>query len=147
MATISKKLTLFLGLVVNAALAIADPPPKPAALAWMSGSWSGTKDGVASEEHWTTAEGGMLVGMHKDVRDGRAISFELQLGELMFVSANNFSDPISYRAGIDLDVIVCGGQFSQKRLRDFAIGRNNAFTALGIYDIERNFFAQKDVGK
>ena len=45
-------------------------------LAWMAGSWSGTKDGVTSEEHWTTPAGGGLVGMHKDVRDGRMTGFE-----------------------------------------------------------------------
>ena len=78
---------------------------------------------------------------------GRAIPFELQLGELVFVSANDFADPIPNRAGIDLDVIVGSRQFSQKRFRDFAIGRDNDFTALGIHDVERNFFAQQDVGK
>jgi len=44
-------------------------------------------------------------------------------------------------------VIVRGRQFSQKRFRDFAIGRDDDFTGLGIYDVERNFFAQQDVGK
>src|SRR5205814_10687722 len=50
----------------------------------------------------------------------RTISFELQLGELVFVSANDFPDPISNRAGIDLDVIMRGRQSSQERLRAFA---------------------------
>ena len=45
----------------------------------------------------------------------RAISFELQLGELVFVTANDFADPIPNRARIDLDVIVGSRQFSQKR--------------------------------
>jgi hypothetical protein len=47
-----------------------------AALDWMAGSWRGTRDGVASEEHWTTSAGGALVGMHKDVRDGELAGFE-----------------------------------------------------------------------
>lgn len=51
-------------------------PSNIAALAWMAGSWAGTKDGVASEEHWTSPAGDALVGMHKDVRDGRMTSFE-----------------------------------------------------------------------
>jgi hypothetical protein len=42
----------------------------------------------------------------------RAISFELQLGKLVFVSANDLPDPIPYWAGIDLNVIVGGRQFS-----------------------------------
>lgn len=46
------------------------------ALVWMSGSWAGTKDGVHSEEHWSTPKGGMLIGMHRDVKDGRAVGFE-----------------------------------------------------------------------
>ena len=34
---------------------------------WMTGSWSGVHDGVKMEEHWTTADGGLMVGMHRDV--------------------------------------------------------------------------------
>jgi hypothetical protein len=45
-------------------------------LDWIAGSWSGEKDGIVSEEHWTTPSGGGLVGMHKDVRQGRMIFFE-----------------------------------------------------------------------
>src|SRR4029077_8303144 len=77
----------------------------------------------------------------------RAIPFKLQFGELVLVSADDFADPIPNRAGIDLDVIVGSRQFPQQRFRDFAIGRDNDFTALGIYDVERNFFAQQNVGK
>src|SRR5262249_1408883 len=76
-----------------------------------------------------------------------AILFELQLGELVFVSANDFPDPIANRARIDLDVIVGSCQLSQKRLRDFAIGRDDDFTALGVYYVERDLFAQENVGK
>src|SRR4029077_10874790 len=55
----------------------------------------------------------------------RPIPFELQLGELVFVSANDFPDPVPNWAGIDLDMIVGSRQFSQKRFRDFSIGRDN----------------------
>ncbi len=41
-------------------------------LAWMSGHWSATVDGVQMEEIWTTPGGGMLVGLHRDVKNGRA---------------------------------------------------------------------------
>jgi hypothetical protein len=51
--------------------------PSPVAdLDWLSGAWGGEKDGVYAEEHWMTPIGGTLVGMHRDVRGGRAISFE-----------------------------------------------------------------------
>lgn len=45
-------------------------------LAWMSGRWAATIDGVQMEEVWTPPAGGLLLGLHRDVRsDGRA-SFE-----------------------------------------------------------------------
>lgn len=47
-----------------------------AALAWMTGSWSGTQGGVANEEQWLPPKGGLMLGMHRDVKEGRAVSFE-----------------------------------------------------------------------
>jgi hypothetical protein len=45
-------------------------------LAWMSGRWAGTIDGVQMEEQWTEPRAGLLIGLHRDVKkDGRA-SFE-----------------------------------------------------------------------
>lgn len=61
-------------------LATAPPAPGHAAslgdLAWMSGSWIGEQNGVRAEEHWTRPEGGVMLAVHRDVRDGRATSFE-----------------------------------------------------------------------
>jgi len=45
-------------------------------LAWLEGHWVGSADGVEMEEHWTSAMGGALIGMHKDVKDTRMTSFE-----------------------------------------------------------------------
>src|SRR5262245_13835657 len=45
-------------------------------LAWLEGVWIGTSDGLAMEEHWSSPDGGALIGMHKDTRDGRMTSFE-----------------------------------------------------------------------
>jgi hypothetical protein len=45
-------------------------------LAWLEGSWAGMVDGVEMEEHWTHAKGGAILGMHRDVKQGRMISFE-----------------------------------------------------------------------
>jgi hypothetical protein len=57
--------------------AAADAAPDPLApLAWMAGEWSGTDGGVAMEEIWTEPKGGMMLGVHRDVKDGRAVSFE-----------------------------------------------------------------------
>ncbi len=43
---------------------------------WMTGSWGGTIDGVKMEEHWTTSDGNLMVGMHRDVRGNGKVSFE-----------------------------------------------------------------------
>jgi hypothetical protein len=45
-------------------------------LSWLEGLWTGTKDGVEMEERWTSTKGGALLGMHRDVKDGRMVSFE-----------------------------------------------------------------------
>ncbi len=60
----------------------ADAPTATAAstdlvrLAWLAGSWTGSTGEVVEEEHWTSPAGGGLVGMHKDLCQGRMISFE-----------------------------------------------------------------------
>jgi hypothetical protein len=43
----------------------------------MEGRWSGTKDGVAIEEHWTSPSGDALLGMNKTVKGERMVEFEL----------------------------------------------------------------------
>lgn len=48
---------------------------KLADLAWMTGHWSATIDGVAMEETWSTPDGGLLIGMHRDISTKRT-SFE-----------------------------------------------------------------------
>jgi hypothetical protein len=45
-------------------------------LAWLAGHWAGDSNGIAMEEHWTDVAGGGLVGMHKDVKNGKMASFE-----------------------------------------------------------------------
>ena len=47
-----------------------------ARMSWMEGKWTGEQDGMKLEEHWTSAEGDGLVGMHKDVKAGKMVSFE-----------------------------------------------------------------------
>jgi hypothetical protein len=51
-------------------------PAELRALSWLEGRWTGQSEGVAMEEHWTSPSGGGLLGMHKDVKDGRMVSFE-----------------------------------------------------------------------
>ena len=45
-------------------------------MAWLEGHWVGEKDGVSMEEHWTGPGGGALLGLHRDVRAGRLVSWE-----------------------------------------------------------------------
>ena len=41
---------------------------------FMTGSWSSESNGVRMEEHWTSAAGGVMLGMHRDI--GKKTSFE-----------------------------------------------------------------------
>jgi hypothetical protein len=45
-------------------------------LSWLAGSWSGERDGVRFEEHWSAPAGATMIGMHRDVRGGRTVGFE-----------------------------------------------------------------------
>lgn len=40
-------------------------------LSWMSGGWAAVIDGTEMEEYWTTPKQGTMVGVHRDVRDGK----------------------------------------------------------------------------
>ena len=43
---------------------------------WMAGSWQLDTDGVRVEEHWTTANGGIMIGMSKTVPEKGRTTFE-----------------------------------------------------------------------
>jgi hypothetical protein len=65
-----------LALLSSGPLVAQAPPRTVEALAWMEGAWSGDKDGVAMEEVWTSPRGGALLGLHRDVKGGRLLSWE-----------------------------------------------------------------------
>lgn len=72
--------------------AAAALPTSVSALSWMAGAWGGTVGGMEMEEHWTTAKGGTLIGMHRDIAKGRTVSFEFlrveeQNGALVYLSS------------------------------------------------------------
>ena len=64
-------------------------------LAWLEGHWTGSDGPLQMEEIWTSADGGALVGLHKDVsaRGGapRMVSFE-------FLRIETGSDGVAYVA-------------------------------------------------
>jgi hypothetical protein len=66
---------LVLLLTFAATLCLSAEPPSVASLAWMAGHWSSESNGVVAEEIWSLPAGGMLIGMHRDVKGTRA-SFE-----------------------------------------------------------------------
>jgi hypothetical protein len=57
------------------AAALADTPSVER-LGWLAGVWTGTVNGMKMEEHWSTPDGGGLVGMHKDSKGGHMTSYE-----------------------------------------------------------------------
>jgi Domain of unknown function (DUF6265) len=62
-----------------AVLAFAAPAARAGqldSLRFMAGSWAGGGDSDREEEHWTAPRGGLMVGMHRDLRGGKAKSFE-----------------------------------------------------------------------
>lgn len=63
------KTTLLLILLAAFRLNAAELP------AWMAGTWQSTTGGVRMEEHWTSADGGLMLGLHRDVTPKKT-SFE-----------------------------------------------------------------------
>jgi uncharacterized protein DUF6265 len=47
-----------------------------AGLAWLAGDWYGKDGPLEMEERWTEPRGGLMLYVHRDVKDGRAVSFE-----------------------------------------------------------------------
>ena len=71
---------MWMTMTVAALVLVSGAPARPAAavegLAWLEGTWAGERDGVHSDEVWTSARGGALLGVHRDVKDGRMVSWE-----------------------------------------------------------------------
>lgn len=84
------------GVVLAASVSAQAPAPGDVArLAWMAGRWAGTSDGVAMEEYWLAPGGGALLGLHRDVKDGRMVSFEFLRIEATSEGTFYFASPRS----------------------------------------------------
>jgi hypothetical protein len=57
---------------LTAAPAFADSPD----LGWLAGHWRSETDRRVTEEIWTAPEGGIMLGVGRTIRDGRAVGFE-----------------------------------------------------------------------
>jgi hypothetical protein len=82
--------------VLGLVFAVA-PSPAPqadvASLSWMSGRWSGSQDGTEMEEIWTAPRGGTLLGLHRDVKRGRTVSYEFLRIETVPEGLTYFASP------------------------------------------------------
>ena len=65
---------LLIALLLALPLSAAEPVIED--LAWMQGHWVGEAGGVQMEEVWLAPGGGMMTGMHRDVKGAKATSFE-----------------------------------------------------------------------
>ena len=66
-------------LAACAALALAAPAARAGqidSLRFMAGSWAKGDHVDRQEEHWAAPLGGMMIGMHRDLRGGKARDFE-----------------------------------------------------------------------
>lgn len=45
-------------------------------LGWLAGHWRAERDGAVTEELWTSAEGGMMLGFNRQFRPGERAAFE-----------------------------------------------------------------------
>lgn len=73
------------------------------ALAWMGGAWQGQADGLAMEEHWMAPAGHSMVGMHRDVKGSRTVSFEFMRievrdGRLVYLASPGGAPPTPFTA-------------------------------------------------
>jgi Domain of unknown function (DUF6265) len=74
-------------------VASLSPTANVATLSWMSGRWAGTQDGTEMEEIWTTARGGTLLGLHRDVKGDKTVSYEFLRIEAVPEGLTYFASP------------------------------------------------------
>lgn len=74
-------LFLIAGLALGGGSAGAEPASKVESLGWLSGSWVRQEGEKRYEEHWMRPDGGVMLGMARTVRPGKAAGFEhLRIG-------------------------------------------------------------------
>lgn len=78
-------------LLLTSSIRAGASPADLSALAWLAGNWTGTQDGVEMEELWQKPKGNSMLALHRDVKEGRTISFE-------FLRIEATADAITYWA-------------------------------------------------
>ena len=62
--------------MLSTAAATPSPPVTLEDLSWLSGCWAREDAEPGSEEHWTSPAGGVMLGMSRTLRGGKAIEYE-----------------------------------------------------------------------
>jgi hypothetical protein len=79
--------------VIAAFLPVVALPATIDDLAWLSGCWAAANQEPGSGEQWMPPAGGTMLGMSRNVRDGRTVAFEFiriieqDDGELAFIAS------------------------------------------------------------
>lgn len=98
--TVRRCALFILAALVACASGAADAPPSdtaastPASLAqiaWLAGSWRGESEGTHQEEHWLAPDGGLMLGLHRDVSAKGRASFE-------YLRIEQHADGVVYQA-------------------------------------------------
>ena len=75
----SKKILLLVFFLLSSSLASAQVPAvsgRLEQLAFMAGSWGAPSGGADVEEVWLAPRGGLMLGLGRTVKDGKAVDFE-----------------------------------------------------------------------
>jgi len=70
-------------------------------LSWMTGHWRSSSGESVSEELWTTPAGGLMLGLHRDLRPGKQAFFEFlrieeRDGTIAFIAQPGGRTPTSF---------------------------------------------------
>src|SRR6185369_9361882 len=75
------------------------------------------------------------------------VELHLQIVKLLLKGTDDFVYLVSNWRRIDLNPIVHGGEFTQQRLGDLSVGRDDNLPRLGVDDVERNLLTQQNVAE
>ncbi len=102
--------TLRFGLILTILIAVLLWPGVAAAqtastvddLAWLTGHWRTEHDGAVTEELWTSAEGGIMLGLNRQFRPGGRTAFEylrIEVGSegIQYLASPGGQPPTSFR--------------------------------------------------
>lgn len=72
-------------------------------LSWMAGTWMQRKGTTDTEEQWLAPKGGLMLGVGRTVRDGKAVEFEMlriemKGGKPVYLAMPQARPPTEFRA-------------------------------------------------